>query len=322
MKLRFLILLLLAATGAAAAAAQSRVIPVEAYAAIVNGRIIFTGEVMAALRPFEDRLRNAYSPEVFREKLREAYDEALEELVARALIAEEFASRKQAVPDRVLDDYLDEVVRERFDSDHVELLKALTSQQLTLAEWRDQLRDQFVVNLLRRQEVTDRIVISPTDIEKRYQERLDQYRVPEQVKLRMISLHRGQTPAEHETKRKQAQDLRERLVFGENFAALAREFGEGSRASRGGDWGWMNPADLRAELSSVAKTLEPGKVSDVIETEDEYYLITVEARRAASVTPLEEVSAQLREELWQESYSSLHKAWIDGLKQKHFVKTF
>jgi peptidyl-prolyl cis-trans isomerase SurA len=300
-----------------------RTIPVDAYAAIVNGRVILVSDVMMAVRPIEEQLRASfYSPDELRARLREAYDEALQELVARALIVEEFDSRGGALPDRVINDHLGEVVRERFNNDHVELLQALTAQQLTFEEWRAQIRDQLIVSILRRQEVIDRISISPTDIERRYQERLDEFRIPEQVKLRMISLNRGETEQEHETKRRQANELRERLVFGENFAALARQYGEGSRAGRGGDWGWMAPGDLRPELAAVARQLEPGRISDVIETEDQYYLLLVEARRAAGATPLEEVSASLRDDLWREAYEQLNRTWIGHLRQKHFVKTF
>ncbi len=300
-----------------------RTIPVDAYAAIVNGRVILASDVMMAVRPLEEQLRASfYSPDVLRSKLREAYDEALEELVARALIVEEFAARGGTLPDRVVNDHLNEVVRERFNNDHVELLQALTAQQITYEEWRDQLRDQLIVSILRRQEVLDRITISPTDIERRYQERMDDFRVPEKVKLRMITLNSGETEQERETKRRQAGELRERLVFGENFGALARQYSEGSRASRGGDWGWIAPGDLRPELAAVAQQLDPGRISDVIETEGQYYLLLVEARRAADVTPLEEVSAAIRDELWREAFERLNDAWLKNLRQRHFVKTF
>lgn len=300
-----------------------RTIPVDAYAAIVNGRVILVSDVMMAVRPLEEQLRASfYSPDLLRRRLREAYDEALQELVARALIVEDFSARGGNLPDRVVNDHLNEVVRERFNNDHVELLQALTAQQITFEEWRDQLRDQLIVSILRRQEVLDRIAISPTDIERRYQERAEEFQIPEKVKLRMISLNRGETEQEHETKRRQARELRERLVFGENFAALARQYGEGSRAGRGGDWGWIAPNDLRPELAAVARQLDPGRISDVIETEDQYYLLLVEARRAASVKPIEEVSAMLRDELWREAYERMNDAWMENLRQRHFVKTF
>lgn len=302
--------------------AQETVIPVDGYAAIVNDRIIMMSEVIAAVGPLRSKWRELYSGEELREKMNEAYLDALDTLVGRALMMEEFESREGTLPERIVSDQMNEAIRDQFNNDRVQLLKELTAMQMTFEDWREQIRENIVVSMLQREAVVDKISVSPLDIRTRYEEKVDDYKQEEQIRLRMISLHKGETEDEHRAKLTLAKSLRERAVFGENFNVLAREFSEGSKAARGGDWGWISPQNLRKEISTAAQTIEPGKVSDVIHTSDHYYLILIEARKSEGTTPLEDVHDELEAEIRREKFNELFENWIAQLRQKHYVKLY
>ena len=57
-----------------------------------------------------------------------------------------------------------------------------------------------------------------------------------------------------------------RRAKSEDFAALARELSQDSSAARGGDLGFVQPADLAEPLRSAAAALAAGQVSPVVET--------------------------------------------------------
>jgi parvulin-like peptidyl-prolyl isomerase len=70
---------------------------------------------------------------------------------------------------------------------------------------------------------------------------------------------------------------------------------------RGGDLGWLepgkHPSRVPAEVGEAAWALSPGKVSEVIEARNGFYLVLKADARASAVTPFESVQASLRQTL-------------------------
>jgi len=77
-----------------------------------------------------------------------------------------------------------------------------------------------------------------------------------------------------------AKDLRERVVAGEDFAAVAREHSDDvMTAPLGGDLGYMELDDLEEAFKEALLNLEPGEISDVVETSYGYHIIQVLDKR-------------------------------------------
>ena len=74
--------------------------------------------------------------------------------------------------------------------------------------------------------------------------------------------------------------INNRLSKGENFEDLAKEFTEDpSGKASGGDLGWFTWGKMVGPFQEAAFALEPGEVSNVVETTFGYHIIKVEARR-------------------------------------------
>ncbi len=80
-----------------------------------------------------------------------------------------------------------------------------------------------------------------------------------------------------------AQGLLDDLITGANFAALAQQASEdGSTAANGGDLGWF-PRDVPLVpllVVETAFTLSPGEISGIVQSEQGFHIIKVEAREA------------------------------------------
>lgn len=295
-------------------------VPVDGYAAIVHDKIITIGEVMAYMRPVDAQLRQAYEGEELQKKLMEAFVKSRETLIEERLIIQDFESRELNIPEQLIDERIQTIVHERFDDDRSAFLEALATQRMTQEEMRKQVREGLILMISRRQEVVDRVDVSPTAIQENYQANLDRYREPGKIKLRMIMINQGKTPEEQAVKRREIDEILQQLKGGKDFAALAKETSEDNKAQYGGDWGWLEAQNLRAELAEAAMELTPGELSEVIELDGGMYILLVEDRKDPSVAPLEEVRAQIERELSIKEEERLYNAWINRLREKYYIQ--
>jgi len=71
-------------------------------------------------------------------------------------------------------------------------------------------------------------------------------------------------------------DIRERILAGEDFAALARQYSEDiMSAPLGGDLGFVEVDDLDEAYREAVLNLEKGKISDIVESSYGYHIIEV-----------------------------------------------
>ena len=117
------------------------------------------------------------------------------------------------------------------------------------------------------------------------------FMVPELRRLRQIFLRAAADAADR------AEALHQRLLAGEDFAALAREHSEDAlSAPRGGAVGQVAEADLPEDLGPLVFSLEPGLPGAPVTTERGLYLLEVEEVRPARLQALDEVRAQVAEQ--------------------------
>lgn len=98
----------------------------------------------------------------------------------------------------------------------------------------------------------------------------------------LVSVPANAAPADTLAAYQKAMALRERLLNGEDFAALARaNSGDASAAQNGGNLGWFTALQMVYPFESAAYRLDKGKVSLPVRTQFGYHLIRVNDRRAA-----------------------------------------
>ena len=92
-------------------------------------------------------------------------------------------------------------------------------------------------------------------------------------------------------------ELRDSDNLEESFAALAQESSADSvSASVGGDAGWPRSPDIRnAEYLEAVDSLQVGEMSDLIQTEEGYYIILVTDERGETVIDFEDAAPGIRD---------------------------
>jgi len=287
--------------------------------AIVHDAIITYVDVEDLTSQTADVLMRQYrrDPSVLQKKMQEARDENLDRLLSRELILHEFSTAGYSMPESVIDEVVQQRIRSRY-GDRVKLTKTLQAQGTTFEKFKQQVREQFIVEAMRSKNIAQEIIISPFKIETYYSANKDKYKVEDQVKLRMIVLNKsGDISA-----RKLAEEILVKLKEGASFAEMATINSQGSQKNQGGDWGWVEKSVLRKELADVAFSLKTGDISEVIETPEACYLMKVEESRPAHVRTIAEVRDEIEKNLVLAERERLEKQWIDKLKKKTFVRYF
>ncbi len=108
--------------------------------------------------------------------------------------------------------------------------------------------------------------------------------VKESIDISHILIIAKPGEAANKTALEKAAALRQRLLAGEDFAALARENSEDpGSAPRGGDLGFMSRGEFVREFEEAAFNLEPNAVSELVKTQFGYHIIQMLERRGEKI---------------------------------------
>jgi len=327
---RILILFAVLAFGVPSVVAQ-RAEVIDGIAAVVNGDVITISQMRELIGGRERALREAYQGEELLDKVKELRAAALRDLIDRQLILQEFKKKEFSIPPYVIDDRVQAIVREEFGGDRAAFVRTLQAQGYTLTRFKEIERDKIIVQAMRQANVKEDFVVSPAQIQIFYNQNKAAYTTPEQVKLRMIVLRQGEggdygafadVPAVGD-KRVMADEIREKLINGADFDRMAAMYSDDSATQEtGGDWGWIERNTLNQELTKVAFALRPGQISPVLQMGDSFYILLVEAKKPASVKPMNEVREEIERNLIQKERMQAQQRWLDTLRAKAYIKIF
>jgi peptidyl-prolyl cis-trans isomerase SurA len=289
--------------------------------AIVHDSVITFQEVDIFAAPAVDVAKRQFRGDYdgFNKKVNDLRGESLDQLVQRQLVLHDFEASGYNLPESIIDEAVKDRVRERY-GDQRTLAKTLQAQGITRERFRQQMREQIIVEALRSKNVSSEVIISPRKIEKYYNEHATNYAVEDQVKLRMIVLNKS---ADKDEKARQlADEIVAKLKDGAKFTEMASVYSQGSQRAQQGDWGWGTRSSLKKELADVAFTLKAGEVSPVIETPTAIFIMLVEEIKPAHMRPLNEARDEIEKNLLVDERARLDRQYTDKLKKKTFVRYF
>jgi len=133
--------------------------------------------------------------------------------------------------------------------------------------------------------------------------RADRFTAPEEIRARhiLIKLTPDADEKQRAEARKKAEDALDKLKKGADFAKLAQQVSEDpGSASKGGDLGLFSRGKMVPSFDAAAFALEPGGLSEIVESPFGLHIIKVDEKLPGGPKPLEAVRQEIVQTLTDE----------------------
>lgn len=171
----------------------------------------------------------------------------------------------------------------------------LQRQGLAYSAFRNNVKDQLLVERVREREVNQRIVISDAEIDALLEKRRAASGKAVQLDIAqiLVTVPEGADPELLAQRRARAEAALARVNGGENFAAVARELSEDGNKAQGGAIGLRMADRLPDVFVETVRTLEPGEVSPtLLRTGAGFHVLKLLAREEGAAFTVQQTHAR------------------------------
>ncbi|MFZ2508681.1 MAG: peptidylprolyl isomerase [Steroidobacteraceae bacterium] len=286
---RVLICLLAALTLSGSAFAQTRElsssgVPLDRVIAIVNEGVVLQSQLDAQIAMIMDRLRDQQAQMPPRDVVRQ-------QVLERLVLQEIQFQRAQRLGVRVSDEMLNEALRdvaERNGLAFEQMPAALAAQGIDYAAYRDDMRREISISMLRQRDVIPRIYVSPRELDQalhRQSQQVDE-NAEFDVSHLLLSLPESATADQVARVEKLATEIQARASSGEDFGQLALTYSQAQSALERGKLGWRRLNQLPQFIADLVAKMEPGQVASPVRTPTGFHLVRLDDTRGASSGPM------------------------------------
>jgi peptidyl-prolyl cis-trans isomerase C len=284
-----------------------------AVVARVNGEDINAGELENAVRGLEGRAGGPV-PADQRDRV---YRGVLDDMIGYKLLVQEAKARKVIVPDADIEAQIAQI-RGQFP-DQQQFEQALAAQKMTVQDVRDDARSELSVEKLIEGEIGTKIAVKPEAISDFYKNNQDKFQQGPRVRAShiLIQVAPNADAATKQQAKTKAEGILKDLKAGKDFATAAKENSQDpGSAPTGGDLGFFEQGQMVPQFEQAAFALDPGQMSELVETQFGYHIIKVAEKQDGRVVPLDEAKGQLEQYLTEQNRHAQTEMFVETLKAK------
>ncbi|MGH6623480.1 MAG: peptidylprolyl isomerase, partial [Burkholderiaceae bacterium] len=252
--------------------------PVDRINAVVNEEVITANEVRRKTLLAEAQLK--------RQKIQPPPRDVLErQVLERMIIDRAQLQLAQETGVRVDDATVNAALLRIAESNQMTvpaMRQRLESEGLSYAQFREDIRQDIILNRLREREVDNRIQISDSELDNFIAEQAGVAADSEEVNLAQILLRvpENATPQRIDESRQRADELVAQLKGGAEFARLAASYSNAPEALQGGDLGWRNTDRVPTLFLDAIKGLKVGEIAPIVRSPNGFHILKLVGRRS------------------------------------------
>ena len=184
------------------------------------------------------------------------------------------------------------------------------------------LRQQLSVRVLVEKDISQGLSVSDDEIHGYYQSNPEQFKAPEQVHARhiLVNVDPGADETTREDAKKKIEDILNQAKDGTDFAELAKTHSQAESGPKGGDLGFFSRGQMVKPFEEAAFALNPGEISEVVQTTYGYHIIKVEEKKEAHILALKDMQEQIRQFLYSRKVQDAVRKRVDILREESNVE--
>ncbi len=263
---------------------------IDGVAAVVNEGVVLKSELREQTREIVARLREQDTqlpPLPILER------QILERLVVERIQLQRAERLGIRVPDEMLNRAIADIAA-RNGLTIEQFPAVLAAEGIDYASYREQFREQLILEQLRSRDVMGRINISEREVEQ-YLSRQQEAALGDldyNVSHILISVSSAASPDQLGAARARVDEIVERLAAGEDFAQLAVTYSDAQNALEGGGLGWRKGSQLPTIFAEVVGGLEPGETTEPFRSGSGFHIVRVNDVRGSERVMVNQVNAR------------------------------
>jgi peptidyl-prolyl cis-trans isomerase SurA len=251
------------------AASSAKVI--DSVYVIVNDEVITRREVDNRVNEITARLRsqNAQLPDA--EDLRRQVVEAMITERAQLQLGKEYGVR---VSDTELDRAIGRIAESQKMSVQ-DMRNQMEKEGMTFAQFREQIRNEIIMQRLVDHEVDSKIQVSDAEIDTYMaaEKAAAADRVEVDVSQILVRIPENASPEQIAARKARADEVARQLRTGADFAKMAATYSDAPDALQGGAVGWRDPNRLPPVFATELAKMKPGQVTPVVRTNVGFHIL-------------------------------------------------
>jgi len=263
----------------------------DRIAAVVNDGVVLSSQLDTQTEEITARLRQQNTELPPRNVLRK---QILERLVVEEIQLQRAEKLGIQISDEMLNGALENVARNN-GINFADLPQALQQQGVDYRTYRDEIRRQMTLQMLRQRDVIARINVSPRELELAMARAKDSPNQNSEYNVShiLISVPVTASPEQLAARETRAKEAYDKAKAGEDFAQLALTYSDSTTNIEGGSLGWRKGSQLPSIVADLVGKMKAGDVSEPVRTPSGFHIFRLnEVRGAAQQSVVSQVHAR------------------------------
>jgi len=282
--------------------AMAKDLLVDGVVAVVNGMIITKYDFDERMRPVYEQTRGRQLSTDDIAQIAAVRQKILQQMVDDILVQQDAERYKLTVSDAEVASQIKDFMAKRNLTED-EFKKQLELQRMSREDFARNMRRDMIRHRLIGGLVSNKVVVTDSEVEQRYNERKAEFSKDSMVQLAIILVPSNMS----------ALGLKSEIESGKmTFAEAANKYSQGPGVGNGGEIGFIAWKDLAPEWNTALAGLKPGEITPPVHVQEFAGLLQVISLKEGEELPLDSVREQI--------YQSLHEAKVEKVFREYMQK--